>query len=89
MRVLIFSLLIVGVVAQSGTTPPPTSTTPSGSYVSTVPDIDVCGSTQGGVRCPGAGTNGYYYRCCSSAGHCGPKNDVRFPSAYPSPSAQH
>ncbi|KAL9017333.1 MAG: hypothetical protein Q9185_005331 [Variospora sp. 1 TL-2023] len=52
-----------------------TSTNPSNPYVSAVPEIDVCGSGQGGVRCPGAGSNGYFYRCCSSAGHCGPKND--------------
>ena len=76
MRSFIFSLLIAVVVAQGGTTPPPTS--PSGPYTSQVPNIDVCGAAQGGVRCPGAGTNGYYYRCCSSAGHCGPKNDVCF-----------
>ncbi|KAL8746273.1 MAG: hypothetical protein Q9184_007770 [Pyrenodesmia sp. 2 TL-2023] len=54
-----------------------TTTTPSNPYASQVPSIDVCGSAQGGVKCPGAGSNGYFYRCCSSAGHCGPKNDVR------------
>ncbi|KAL8966135.1 MAG: hypothetical protein Q9197_006157, partial [Variospora fuerteventurae] len=58
-------------VGGSTTTP----TNPSNPYVSAVPEIDVCGSGQGGVRCPGAGSNGYFYRCCSSAGHCGPKND--------------
>ena len=45
-------------------------------YASTVPSIDVCGRSEGGVTCPGAGAQGYYYRCCSSAGHCGPKNPV-------------
>ena len=75
MRHFIFSLLIAGVVAQGGSTPP-TSPSPSGPYTSQVPNIDVCGSAQGGVKCPGAGSNGYFYRCCSSAGHCGPKNDV-------------
>ncbi|KAL8809493.1 MAG: hypothetical protein Q9200_003361 [Gallowayella weberi] len=77
---LIFSLLIAGVAAQGGTTPPPTS--PSGPYTSQVPNIDVCGSAQGGVKCPGAGTNGYFYRCCSSAGHCGPKNDIQDQAIY-------
>lgn len=73
MRNLIFYLLIAGVAPQGGTTTP---TSPSGPYTSQVPNIDVCGSAQGGVKCPGAGSNGYFYRCCSSAGHCGPKNDV-------------
>ncbi|KAL9053213.1 MAG: hypothetical protein Q9206_004020 [Seirophora lacunosa] len=59
-----------------------TTTTPSNPYLSTVPDIDVCGSGQGGVRCPGAGSNGYFYRCCSSAGHCGPKNDIQDQGIY-------
>lgn len=58
------------------------STKPSSTsaYVSSIPNIDVCGSAAGGVRCPGAGTNGYFYRCCSNHGHCGPKNDVLLPS---------
>lgn len=46
------------------------------AYISSIPNIDVCGSASGGVSCPGAGTNGYFYRCCSSHGHCGPKNNV-------------
>lgn len=46
------------------------------AYISSIPNIDVCGSASGGVSCPGAGTNVYFYRCCSSHGHCGPKNDV-------------
>ena len=57
-----------------------TSTAPqgvfTGVYASKVPNIDVCGAGPGGVSCPGAGMNGYFYRCCSSAGHCGPKNNV-------------
>ena len=40
-------------------------------YASTIPDIDICGNGSDNVTCPGAGINGYYYRCCSSAGHCG------------------
>lgn len=89
MRHFIFSLLIAGVVAQGGSTPP-TSPSPSGPYTSQVPNIDVCGSAQGGVKCPGAGSNGYFYRCCSSAGHCGPKNDVCVAlSLLPLPIAQH
>lgn len=32
------------------------------------------------MKCPGAGSNGYFYRCCSPFGHCGPKNDVRLGS---------
>jgi len=47
-----------------------------------VPEIDVCGSASGGVRCPGVGPGGYYYRCCSSVGHCGPKNPIQDPAAY-------
>ncbi|KAF2178700.1 carbohydrate-binding module family 18 protein [Zopfia rhizophila CBS 207.26] len=56
----------------------PTST----SFPSEVPVIDVCGHAEGGVSCPGAGLNGYFYRCCSSAGHCGPKNDIQDQSMY-------
>lgn len=52
------------------------------SFPSQVPVIDVCGNAQGGVSCPGAGLNGYFYRCCSSAGHCGPKNDIQDQSIY-------
>ena len=62
------------------------TTTPS--YVSTVPNIDVCGHAVGGVSCPGAGVPpgpnvlGYYYRCCSSGGHCGPKNNIQSQDLY-------
>ena len=52
--------------------------TASDPYASTVPNIDVCGHAQGGVSCPGAGIDKYFYRCCSSHGHCGPKNNVSF-----------
>ncbi|KAF6232956.1 hypothetical protein HO173_008919 [Letharia columbiana] len=58
------------------------------SYVSTVPNIDVCGHAVGGVSCPGAGVPpdpnepGYYYRCCSSGGHCGPKNNIESQDLY-------
>jgi hypothetical protein len=55
------------------------TTSSTSAYVSSIPNIDVCGSASGGVSCPGAGTNGYFYRCCSSHGHCGPKNDVLLP----------
>ncbi|CAE7026064.1 hypothetical protein CFE70_003706 [Pyrenophora teres f. teres 0-1] len=64
-----------------------TTTTKAGTSAATgfpnaVPEIDVCGSAQGGVTCPGAGTNGFFYRCCSSAGHCGPKNDLQDQALY-------
>ncbi|KAF2197472.1 hypothetical protein GQ43DRAFT_444230 [Delitschia confertaspora ATCC 74209] len=55
--------------------------TPS-PYASTVPNIDVCGHAEGGISCPGAGLGGYFYRCCSSAGHCGPKNDIQDQAIY-------
>ena len=57
-------------------------------YESSIPNIDVCGAALGGITCPGAGVPpnpkvlGYYYRCCSSAGHCGPKNNVQDQSLY-------
>ncbi|USP80916.1 carbohydrate-binding module family 18 protein [Curvularia clavata] len=54
----------------------------SGDFPDDVPEIDVCGHAQGGVSCPGAGANGYFYRCCSSAGHCGPKNDLQDQNLY-------
>ncbi|KAF2273278.1 uncharacterized protein EI97DRAFT_436158 [Westerdykella ornata] len=60
-------------------TKPPTST--SSAFPTGVPVIDTCGS-QGGAHCPGVGTNGYFYRCCSSAGHCGPKNDIQDQALY-------
>ncbi|KAF2257379.1 carbohydrate-binding module family 18 protein [Trematosphaeria pertusa] len=65
---------------KTSSTKKPTST--SSPYASSIPVIDVCGSAQGGVSCPGAGLNGYFYRCCSSAGHCGPKNDIQDQSLY-------
>ncbi|KAJ4297595.1 hypothetical protein N0V90_005488 [Kalmusia sp. IMI 367209] len=55
--------------------------TPS-SFASSIPVIDVCGHALGGVSCPGAGLDGYFYRCCSSAGHCGPKNDIQDQTLY-------
>ncbi|KAK7180103.1 hypothetical protein DPSP01_011158 [Paraphaeosphaeria sporulosa] len=54
----------------------------SAPYASKIPVIDVCGHAQGGVSCPGAGLGGYFYRCCSSAGHCGPKNDIQDQNLY-------
>ncbi|PSN69104.1 hypothetical protein BS50DRAFT_586455 [Corynespora cassiicola Philippines] len=61
-----------------------TSTTnkPANTFAAEVPVIDVCGHAEGGVSCPGAGLNGYFYRCCSSAGHCGPKNDIQDQNIY-------
>ncbi|KAG7005332.1 hypothetical protein G7Y79_00020g048600 [Physcia stellaris] len=56
--------------------------TPSDPYASTVPNIDVCGHAQGGVSCPGAGKDKYFYRCCSSQGHCGPKNNIQDQALY-------
>ncbi|OAL50083.1 hypothetical protein IQ07DRAFT_587761 [Pyrenochaeta sp. DS3sAY3a] len=58
------------------------ATSPATTFPTSVPVIDVCGHAQGGVTCPGAGTNGYFYRCCSSAGHCGPKNDIQDQAIY-------
>lgn len=81
------AMTATGVIAQKCTTtikvtsivyvtstvkPPATATTKA--WMSTIPEIDVCGAGSGGVSCPGAGSGGYFYRCCSSAGHCGPKN---------------
>jgi len=57
-------------------------TSPAQTFPASVPVIDVCGHAQGGVTCPGAGANGYFYRCCSSAGHCGPKNDLQDQALY-------
>ncbi|KAM0798795.1 hypothetical protein BDR22DRAFT_881510 [Usnea florida] len=72
------------------TTPTPsTSTPPTSPYISSIPNIDVCGHAVGGVTCPGAGVPpanstlpGYYYRCCSSDGHCGPKNSIESQDLY-------
>ncbi|PVI06024.1 carbohydrate-binding module family 18 protein [Periconia macrospinosa] len=63
-------------------TSPPTSAPAATVFPAAVPEIDVCGAAQGGVTCPGAGANGYFYRCCSSAGHCGPKNDIQDEAIY-------
>lgn len=66
-----------------GATPTTLATSkPTSTFPSKVPEIDVCGSAQGGVTCPGVGTNKYFYRCCSSAGHCGPKNDIQDQALY-------
>ncbi|KAF1997947.1 carbohydrate-binding module family 18 protein [Amniculicola lignicola CBS 123094] len=66
----------------AATTTLKTITKPAATFANQVPNIDVCGHAQGGVSCPGAGINGYFYRCCSSAGHCGPKNDIQDQSLY-------
>jgi hypothetical protein len=58
------------------------ATSPATGFPTAVPEIDVCGHAQGGVTCPGAGANGFFYRCCSSAGHCGPKNDIQDQNLY-------
>ncbi|KAF8536971.1 hypothetical protein BDD12DRAFT_888773 [Trichophaea hybrida] len=55
----------------------PTVTT----YPSAVPTIDICGPPVG-KKCPGAGPGGYFYRCCSSNGHCGPKNPLQPAADY-------
>ena len=77
--------------APSNSTVPSSNTsasTTNSSYVSTVPNIDVCGHAVGGVSCPGAGVPpsphvpGYFYRCCSSGGHCGPKNNIQSQDLY-------
>ncbi|OCL05725.1 carbohydrate-binding module family 18 protein [Glonium stellatum] len=62
--------------------PSPSPLTSTAAFASTIPEIDVCGSAKGGVSCPGAGRNGYFYRCCSAAGHCGPKNNIQDQSIY-------
>jgi hypothetical protein len=65
-------------MVKSTTTQP---TSPATTFPTAVPEIDVCGHAQGGVTCPGAGANGYFYRCCSSAGHCkntAPKTTTTF-----------
>ncbi|KAH7116874.1 chitin binding protein 6 [Dendryphion nanum] len=79
----------VGSSCRGTTNPQPNPTTlstsaqpPASTFPATVPVIDVCGTGSGGVSCPGAGLNGYFYRCCSSAGHCGPKNDIQDQSIY-------
>jgi len=62
--------------------------TPADPYIPFIPNIDVCGHAQGGVSCPKAGAPpnshepGYYYRCCSAAGHCGSKNNIEEQSLY-------
>jgi hypothetical protein len=58
------------------------ATTTATSLSTAIPDIDVCGAVKGSVTCPGAGQNKYFYRCCSSAGHCGPKNDIQEQDIY-------
>ncbi|EHA56875.1 hypothetical protein MCOR27_006436 [Pyricularia oryzae] len=74
-------------VTSSRTPVTATSSTTSASgsqatFMMQVPHIDVCGKDSDGITCPGAGTNGYFYRCCSSAGHCGPKNDIQDEAMY-------
>ncbi len=62
--------------------------TPADPYIPFIPKIDVYGHAQGGVSCPEAGAPpnshepGYYYRCCSAAGHCEPKNNIEEQSLY-------
>ncbi|KAF2089380.1 carbohydrate-binding module family 18 protein, partial [Saccharata proteae CBS 121410] len=65
----------------SGPLSPCTTTTPQ-NHSSTIPLIDTCGPSQPNTRCPGAGPSGYFYRCCSAAGHCGPKNVLQAQSLY-------
>ncbi|KAF8471767.1 hypothetical protein BDZ91DRAFT_652838 [Kalaharituber pfeilii] len=50
--------------------------------MTTIPEIDVCGAGSNGISCPGAGSGGWFYRCCSVNGHCGPKNDIQNPADY-------
>ncbi|RPA80041.1 hypothetical protein BJ508DRAFT_327708 [Ascobolus immersus RN42] len=67
----------------------PTSTkTPPPAY--TIPSIDTCGpphrndngEMSNGGKCVGVGDNGYFYRCCSQHGHCGPKNLEQDAASY-------
>ena len=67
---------------------PVANCTPS-PYTSSIPNIDTCGPTlTTNISCPGAGIppsrneSGYYYRCCSAAGHCGPKNSIQDQALY-------
>lgn len=55
---------------------------PTPTFMNTIPEIDVCGANSNHISCPGAGPGGYYYRCCSSAGHCGPKNALQDSAQY-------
>jgi len=67
------------------TTRRPTTTTsnpPTQTWMTTIPHIDVCGRGTDNIRCPGAGVGGYYYRCCSGNGHCGPKNGEQSSADY-------
>ncbi|KAL1635912.1 hypothetical protein SLS58_010080 [Diplodia intermedia] len=68
--------------AETSTSTSPTTGATDDTFATAVPDIDVCGHAQGGVACPGAGAGGYFYRCCSAAGHCGPKNDIQDAAIY-------
>ncbi|KAA8895249.1 hypothetical protein FN846DRAFT_785289 [Sphaerosporella brunnea] len=72
-----------GMVTTTSTKKPTTTTTTTKppSWPTTIPAIDTCGPSSGN-KCPGAGPNGYYYRCCSAAGHCGPKNPLQPASLY-------
>ncbi|CCX05422.1 chitin binding protein 6 [Pyronema domesticum] len=63
------------------TTKKPVQPPPTQSFPSEIPEIDTCG-VKNGFKCPGVGPGGYFYRCCSSAGHCGPKNPLQPASIY-------
>ncbi|RPA95168.1 hypothetical protein L873DRAFT_1813353 [Choiromyces venosus 120613-1] len=65
--------------ADSGSTPTPSG---GGPFASSIPSIDVCGAGSNNIKCPGAGSGGFYYRCCSRRGHCGPKNGEQAQSDY-------
>ncbi|KAI5808640.1 hypothetical protein DFH27DRAFT_606976 [Peziza echinospora] len=64
------------------TTTTTSATTTATSYVSTIPHIDICGTGSGGISCPGVGPGGFFYRCCSVNGHCGPKNNIQNQGDY-------
>jgi basic endochitinase B len=71
----------------SGAGSPCISSSTAPPYTSDLPEIDTCDGPSG-ISCPGAGAEGYFYRCCSSAGHCGPKNNLQDQSLYCGPGCQ-
>ncbi|TGZ76167.1 hypothetical protein EX30DRAFT_375746 [Ascodesmis nigricans] len=76
-----------GPSAPSSCRPSTTATTSPTTFPSTIPAIDVCGGSTG-VTCSGVGPEGYFYRCCSTHGHCGPKNSLQSSIDYCGPGCQ-
>ena len=59
------AVTVTVVTTVYATSKPSTTTTATRTWMNTIPEIDVCGPAHG-VSCPGAGVDGYYYRCCVS-----------------------